>query len=216
MVLKILKNKHVSKLLKDTNILKLIKNKYVFYVIFILAVFNLLGYLAAEEYESLVLFIMIYVLSSHFSKNTIIKLAVSILGTSLARSFNRRKLWPWKEREGLEVEKEDIDMEEEEKDMEEDEMDMEKVLSEAAPKGMKPMKKKKVEKEKFQSASMPLKGSPIVGGGMKLGSSEDLQKSMDQLAPLLESAERLLNTFEKSGIMGMADGLMGKLGSPVS
>ncbi len=64
----------------STNVLK---NKYVFYAIFVIAVANLLGYLAMEDYESLILFVAIYALSTYFSKETILNLSIAILGTAL-------------------------------------------------------------------------------------------------------------------------------------
>ena len=77
-------------------------NKYVFYVLLVIGVANLLGYLAMEDYESLTLFVVIYALATYFSKNTIINLSAAILGTAIVRTPIRRKAWPWKEREGFE------------------------------------------------------------------------------------------------------------------
>ena len=79
-----------------------LSNKYVFYAIFFIAMANLLGYLAMEDFESLTLFVAIYPLSTYFSKNTIVKLSLAILGTAVVRTPGRAKVWPWREREGME------------------------------------------------------------------------------------------------------------------
>jgi len=76
-------------------------NKYVFYTLLFIAVASLLGYLEMGDYESLTLFVIIYALSTYFSKNTIVTLSIAIVGTALVRTPLRRR-WLWREREGFE------------------------------------------------------------------------------------------------------------------
>ena len=62
---------------------KLLENKYVLYIVFFLAVANLLGYLATKNYNAIVLFILAGYLVHHFNKNMILVLLVPLILTSL-------------------------------------------------------------------------------------------------------------------------------------
>ena len=61
----------------------LLKNKYVLYVLLIVALLNVLGYIALEDYNSLALFVVVGLLSTYFSKNMCVTLLVAILVSSL-------------------------------------------------------------------------------------------------------------------------------------
>lgn len=88
----------------NRTIQNLLKNKYVLYSVLFLALTNVLGYLAIGDFESLVFFIMLGLLSSYFSKNMIINLSVSILGTNIL--FSRKKLYEGMENSTSEEKKE--------------------------------------------------------------------------------------------------------------
>jgi len=59
-----------------------LKNKYVLYVLLVVAIVNVLGYLAIQDYNSLALFVVIGLLSSYFSKNMAVNLLSAIVVTS--------------------------------------------------------------------------------------------------------------------------------------
>jgi hypothetical protein len=59
-----------------------LKNKYVLYVLLVVAIVNVLGYLAIQDYNSLALFVVIGLLSTYFSKNMAINLLSAIVVTS--------------------------------------------------------------------------------------------------------------------------------------
>ena len=61
----------------------LLQNKYVLYLVLFIAITNILGYLAIEDFNSLMVFIAICALASYFSKNMIIILGSAILGTNI-------------------------------------------------------------------------------------------------------------------------------------
>jgi hypothetical protein len=61
----------------------LLKNKMVLNVIFVIAVLNVLGYLAMGNFEAVTLFILVGGLTSFFSKNMIIVLAVPLIIANL-------------------------------------------------------------------------------------------------------------------------------------
>ena len=62
---------------------RLVKDKNVLYVIFFLAVCNVLGYLTVSNFDAVVLFLVVGFLTTYFSKNMIIVLLVSMITTNL-------------------------------------------------------------------------------------------------------------------------------------
>ena len=78
----------------------ILKNKYVLYTLLVVALGNVLGYLAMEDYKSLGLFISVGLLSTYFSKNMAVTLIVAIIVTACVAVNN-------KVREGLENKKEE-------------------------------------------------------------------------------------------------------------
>ena len=78
----------------------ILKNKYVLYTLLVVALGNVLGYLAMEDYKSLGLFISVGLLSTYFSKNMSVTLIVAIIVTACVAIND-------KVREGLENKKEE-------------------------------------------------------------------------------------------------------------
>jgi hypothetical protein len=62
---------------------KVLNDKNVLYVVFVLAILNLLGYLLTNNLEAIVFFLMVGFLSTYFSKNMIIVLIITMISTSL-------------------------------------------------------------------------------------------------------------------------------------
>jgi len=89
----------------------ILKNKYVLYVLLFLAVVNVLGYVALQDYNSLALFVAMGLLSTYFSKNMAVNLLVAMVVTSLVAVNN-------KVREGFEDKKEGVQALEEQDDSE--------------------------------------------------------------------------------------------------
>jgi len=191
-----------------------LSNKYVFYAIFFIAMANLLGYLAMEDFESLTLFVAIYALSTYFSKNTIVKLSLAILGTAVVRTPGRAKVWPWREREGM-------------KNKEKGDKDEEETVTVTETMSTVP-KAATEEEEEAKSNNLMALGANIkrqygelqekLGkGGLgalttdtkELASTQkNLMEQMENMAPLMENAEKLLKTFESSGMMKMVDRIL--------
>jgi len=63
----------------------ILKNKYVLYVVLLLAITNVLGFLQRRDFESLTIFVAIGVLSTYFSKNMVVNLIVAIVGSNVVR-----------------------------------------------------------------------------------------------------------------------------------
>ena len=68
-----------------------LKNKYILYILLIIAIINVLGYIAMEDYNSLGLFVAVGVLSSYFSKNMSVNLLLAIIVTSVVAVNNKVK-----------------------------------------------------------------------------------------------------------------------------
>jgi len=175
-----------------------LKNKYVFYAIFVIAIANLLGYLAMRDYESLILFVSIYALSTYFSKKTILNLSVAVLGTALLRKPLRGG-WDWYEREGLKNKNEGGNDKEglTEKNKEEKEQ-------------MMLLNKKDTEIEKQYNELKNIVGEKnIPKNGKELKEQQaQIMSQMHDMAPLMENAKDLIKTFESSGMMKLLDRFM--------
>jgi len=198
---------------------KLLQNKYVLYLVLFIAITNILGYLAIEDFKSLMVFIAICALASHFSKNMIIILGSAVLGTSIVYANSRI-------REGM-------------KNGDDDSKDDSASNTKATEKDDDKKKKKKVQensedevetKEDFEvktprvdyGATMEIAydnlNKMLGEGGMK-NLTKDTQGLMDQqkqlmqqlkdFAPLMEQAGNML---DKLGGMDNLKGLMGKMG----
>lgn len=62
---------------------KLLNDKNVLYVIFVLAIINVVGYLLVQNTEAVAFFIIVGFLTTYFSKNMIIVLIVAMVSTSI-------------------------------------------------------------------------------------------------------------------------------------
>ena len=68
----------------------ILKNKYVLYIVAFLAFTNVIGYLAIQDFNSLLFFVLIGYLTSYFSKNMTVVLLSSLVLTNLL--FTTRKM----------------------------------------------------------------------------------------------------------------------------
>ena len=59
------------------------KNRYVLYITAILGITNLLGYIAMENYDSMALLVVMFLLARYFSKNIAINICIAIFVTSI-------------------------------------------------------------------------------------------------------------------------------------
>ena len=87
----------------------LLQNKYVLYLVLFIAITNILGYLAIEDFRSLMVFIAVAALASHFSKNMIVVLGSALIGTNILYASSRM-------REGMKNKEKEEDKKETEKE----------------------------------------------------------------------------------------------------
>ena len=74
----------------------ILSNKYVLYVVAFLAVTNVIGYIAVQDFNSLLFFVLIGYLASYFSKNMTVVLLSALVLTNLLMSTRRIQI-----REGM-------------------------------------------------------------------------------------------------------------------
>ena len=71
----------------NISIYSLLRDKNVLYISLFIAIVNMFMYLMFRQFDAILFFVIIALVTSHFSKNMIIVLLVSILSTSVAISI---------------------------------------------------------------------------------------------------------------------------------
>ena len=222
---------------------QLLKNKYVFYATFIIAIANILGYISKNDINSLILFVAIYIICSHFTKNVIVRLVITILATAFLRGPIKRE-WHWFEREGFKEGVDDGEGDDDDAEVEDDNSDADDADDDDADhadgdddefKAMDPTllqssqlknllnnvktansdnlseQKSKLNDQykKIQGLLDPNlvnKNPNLNKNDIKL-KQEQLKHQMKDMQPIIESTQKLLQTFENSGIMKMFEKL---------
>ena len=134
------------------------KNKYVLYVLVLVAIVNILGYISLEDYNSMALFVVMVLLSGYFSKNIALNIFIAILVTGV-NSLNNRVYEGFKGKEGVgdsvqsKVKKTETKIDEEEK--------VEKDDSPKCGAGEKMENGKCVKKSGFQNNVPPSKPASV-------------------------------------------------------
>lgn len=67
---------------------KLLENRYLLYLVFFIALVTLFGFVSTNNFSAVLLFILIGILTSYFSKNMIVILASCIVGSHLINLVN--------------------------------------------------------------------------------------------------------------------------------
>lgn len=70
------------------NTKNILQNKFVLYLVFFLSLISVFGYITTSNYQAVLLFVLISLLTNYFSKNMIIILGAAILGTHLVTLIN--------------------------------------------------------------------------------------------------------------------------------
>ena len=193
---------------------KLLQNKYVLYLVLFIAITNVLGYLAIEDFNSIMVFIAVSALASYFSKNMIIILGSAILGTNVLYANSRM-------REGMK------DTDPEKKKKKEKEKFATQFPSSRPAKAAKAAEasdeEDEVDTNRIDYAATMEQAydnlNKMLGdGGMKnltkdtkglMDQQKELMGQLKDFAPLMEQAGSML---DKLGGMDNLKGLMGKMG----
>ena len=201
---------------------KLLQNKYVLYLVLFIAIANVLGYLAIEDFNSLMVFIAICALASYFSKNMIIILGSAILGTNILYASSRM-------REGMKEGKDEEDKKKKEKKEKGEEKDGFKGGFSSSRPAKAARAATEEEEDEVDSTRIDYAATmeqaydnlnKMLGdGGMKnltkdtkglMDQQKELMGQLKDFAPLMEQAGSML---DKLGGMDNLKGLMGKMGN---
>ena len=184
----------------------LLQNKYVLYLVLFIAITNILGYLAIEDFRSLMVFIAVAALASHFSKNMIVVLGSALIGTNILYASSRM-------REGMKNNGNEKDEEApKEKKKRSDKAVQEKVEEDFE------VKTPRIDYAATMEQAYDNLNKMLGEGGMKnltkdtkglMDQQKELMQQLKDFAPLMEQAGNML---DKLGGMDNLKGLMGKMG----
>ena len=79
----------------------ILNDKNVLYIVFVIAILNVLGYLMTRNVEAVLFFLIIGFLTTYFSKNMIIVLIITILSTSIFASTRTTYVQEYTGKEGM-------------------------------------------------------------------------------------------------------------------
>ena len=200
---------------------KLLQNKYVLYLVLFIAVTNILGYLAIEDFRSLMVFIAVAALASHFSKNMIVVLGSALIGTNVLYASSRMREGfkegntstentkiknAMKENKQKKEKKENLEMkaiatEEDEEEEDDGEVNTPRVDYAATMEIAYDNLNKMLGEGGMKNLTKDTKGL--------MDQQKELMKQLKDFAPLMEQAGNMLDQL---GGMDNLKGLMGKVG----
>jgi hypothetical protein len=212
---------------------KLLNDKNVLYVVFAVAILNLMGYLLVQNTEAIVFFLIVGFLSTYFSKNMIIVLIIAMVSTSIFTSTRGRYV-----KEGMrtnrEAPKKDADKKEAKMakksdkdkkastmmvaDSEKDEEDDEENEPEAMSNNSNTKKPRLDYAGNLAEAYNNLQKT-IGKGGIKaltgqtetlLNQQKNLMDNIKGMEPFIKTAESFMSKLDLGGINGMLSKLGGK------
>lgn len=181
-----------------------LNNKVVLYIVLIISILNILGYLMNNNLEAVIFFVVLGFLTTYFSSNMIIVLTISIVGTALFSNITAsRKL-----KEGMKGKKNNESVDEKktqdnnvDEDEDEDEpstslksgknkIDMVETLNEAYSNLQKSVGKNGVKGLKSDTAQL-------------LDQQKELMQNIENMQPLIEGATNLLDGLDMSKFEGI-------------
>ena len=188
----------------------LLQNKYVLYLVLFIAITNILGYLAIEDFRSLMVFIAVAALASHFSKNMIVVLGSALIGTNILYASSRM-------REGMKSQDEKDEKKEEEETPKKKKKRSNENVQEMVEEDFE-VKTPRIDYAATMEQAYDNLNKMLGEGGMKnltkdtkglMDQQKELMQQLKDFAPLMEQAGNML---DKLGGMDNLKGLMGKMG----
>lgn len=175
--------------LKGITVNNLVKNKYVLYVVALIALVDILGYIMRQEFSAVLFFYLVGMIAYFYTKNMTLVLLTSLIATTLAHLLKNMMGF----KEGMENE-EEVELEEED---EEETINMEKkkvinrikLNDDEASEAVENFedKKGKSKEEKIKNAFEKKDILPS-------------KKEKDKLENVSEDASEILKKLEKKGI----------------
>jgi hypothetical protein len=209
---------------------ELMKDKNVLYIVLVLAVANLFGFLMSKNLNAIVMLLLVGFVTSYFSRNMIVVLMVSMVVTNIISGTRSMILF----REGMEnknkkkegFEDGDDDEEEDKKDKKEKKDGMSNLspasLDEEASSSKKRSNKPKVDYAGTLEAAYDNLDSLLSSDALKNMSSDtqrlaEKQKSLmgniKKLEPMMQKATAMLDGLDMKGMQGMIQSLSKNMSS---
>ncbi len=168
---------------------RMLNNKWVLYFIFIVGIFDVIGFYQRSNLTAIAIFFTVGFLTSFFSKNMIVIIVMAIAVSHLVTYGNREGL---KNKDGEEEEEDEEEEGFEEGIEEEDEEKKDEEKEDEEKEEEEGFKDKKDPKEKNDDKT-----------GYLLKKQNELMAKMNQLEPLLDKAHSLFKTQKTDGFKNM-------------
>ena len=162
---------------------RMLNNKWVLYFIFIVGIFDVIGFYQRSNLTAVAIFFTVGFLTSFFSKNMIVIIVMAISVSHLVTYGNR---------EGLKNKDGEEEQEEEEEEEEGFEEGSEEEEDEEEEEGFKDNKEENDPKEKNDDKT-----------GDLLKKQNELMAKINQLEPLLDKAQSIFKTQKTDGFKNM-------------
>lgn len=210
----------------------ILNDKNVLYIVFVIAILNMLGYLMTRNVEAVLFFLIIGFLTTYFSKNMIIVLIVTILSTSIFASTRTTYVQDYTGKEGMTSsdKKSDKSDNTEKKEKVKNELNKKKQTgtddddSEEVSGKVSTISNKKGKENYVDYASTLEKAyanlqTTVGEGGIEgltsqtsslLDQQKKLMDNIENMQPFLKTADSFMQNFNMEGLDGIT-GMLGKL-----
>ena len=167
---------------------EILQNTYVMYAILIIAILNIIGYLALRNMDAILFFILTFLLSIYFTRNMIIVLFISIIATNFYAGTSGMMSSGMGRKEGLKNEKEEDDVKEGQQNIASADADTEPDVKAAVKKPEEKAKDKKV-KQPVKTGMQNLKPAKFKPSKKTNPDDEDDSNASDSKNKPLAAAE---------------------------
>lgn len=167
---------------------EILQNTYVMYAILIIAILNIIGYLALRNMDAILFFILTFLLSIYFTRNMIIVLFISIIATNFYAGTSGMMSSGLGRKEGLKNEKEEDDVKEGQQNIASADADTEPDVKTAVKKPEEKAKDKKV-KQPVKTGMQNLKPAKFKPSKKTNPDDEDDSNASDSKNKPLAAAE---------------------------
>lgn len=208
----------------------ILNDKNVLYIVFVIAILNVLGYLMTRNVEAVLFFLIIGFLTTYFSKNMIIVLIITIISTSIFASTRTTYVQEYTGKEGMtssdntntkKKEKAKIEMNKKKQMVsdDDDDSDTEEVSDKVSTISNKKGKDNYVDYASTLEKAYANLQTTVGEGGIEgltsqtsslLDQQKKLMKNIETMQPFLKTADSFMQNFNMEGLDGIT-GMLGKL-----
>ena len=208
----------------------ILNDKNVLYIVFVIAILNVLGYLMTRNVEAVLFFLIIGFLTTYFSKNMIIVLIITIISTSIFASTRTTYVQEYTGKEGMtssdntntkKKEKAKIEMNKKKQMVsdDDDDSDTEEVSDKVSTISNKKGKDNYVDYASTLEKAYANLQTTVGEGGIEgltsqtsslLDQQKKLMKNIETMQPFLKTADSFMQNFNIKGLDGIT-GMLGKL-----